>query len=69
MRCMARLVLVHVYRILIIKCKAKKTLVRRLDNVKRDHREVGYESAVWIEMTRWKALVNALMNIRIRKTR
>jgi hypothetical protein len=45
----------------------KLTLVRRLDYIKIYHKEMGCEGADWIEVTQWRALVNALMNILIKK--
>jgi hypothetical protein len=39
------------------------------DNIKMDIREVGWEDMNWIELgqyrDRWRALVNAVMNLRV----
>jgi aspartate carbamoyltransferase regulatory subunit len=45
----------------------KITLVRRLDYVEIEHIEMGCENADWIEVTRWRALVNTVRNIGIHK--
>ena len=54
-------------------CKGKRPLERPTrrweDNIKMDLREVGCGSMDWIELAqdreRWRALVNALMNLRV----
>ena len=62
-----------VYRALVGKPEGKRPLGRpRLkweDNVKMDLQEVGYGGMDWMElvqdMDRWRALVNAVMNLRV----
>jgi hypothetical protein len=62
-----------VYRILVSKRGGKKQLgrLRRRweDNIKMDLKEVGFGSMDWIElaqdMDRWRALVNAVMKLRV----
>jgi len=62
-----------VYRVLIGKPERKRPLGRhRLrweDNIKMDHQEVGCGGMDWIDVAqdrdRWRALVNAVMNIRV----
>ena len=62
-----------VYRILIGKHVGKRPLGRPRrrweDNIKMDLQEVGCGVMDWIELTqdrdRWRALVNAVMNLRV----
>ena len=62
-----------VYRVLMGKPEGKRQLGiprRRWDNsIKMDLQEVGCEGMDWIDLSqdrdRWRALVNAVMNIRI----
>ena len=62
-----------VYRVLVGKPKEKRALRRHSrrwdDNIKMDIQEVGCEDIDWIELTqdrdRWRALVNAVMNLRV----
>ena len=62
-----------VYMILVGKPEGKKQLgrPRRIweDNIKMDLQEVGCGDKDWIELAqdsdRWRALVNAVMNIRV----
>jgi len=61
-----------VYRVLVGKPEGKRLLgtTRRRweDNIKIDLQEVGYGVMDWIELAqdrdRWRALVNAVMNLR-----
>jgi hypothetical protein len=63
----------EVYRFLVGKPEGKRPLVRPRcrwkDNIKMNLHEVGWGSVDWIELAkdkdRWRALVNALMNIRV----
>jgi len=62
-----------VYSVLIGKPEGRRPLGRpRLrweDNIKMDLQEVGCEGMDWIDLTqdrnRWRALVNAVMNLRV----
>ena len=62
-----------VYRVLVGKLEGKRPLGRPRrrweDNVKVDRQEVGCEGMDWIELAhdsdRWRALVNAVMNLRV----
>ena len=62
-----------VYNILVGKPKGKRPLGRPRrrwdDNIKIDLEELGCVGMDWIELTqdrdRWRALVNALMNLRV----
>jgi hypothetical protein len=64
----------NVYRILVGKPKGKGPLGRPrrrwVDNIKMDHREIGRDGIDWIELAqyrdRWRALVNTVMNLRVR---
>jgi hypothetical protein len=61
------------YRILVGRPEGRRPLGRTRrrweDNIKMDIREVGWEDMNWIEMAqdrdRWRALVNAVMNLRV----
>jgi hypothetical protein len=61
------------YRFLVGKPEGKRPLVRPKrrweDNIKMDHQEVGCWGMDWIElaqnMDRWRALVNAVMHLRV----
>ena len=62
-----------VYRVLVGKLEGKRPLGRpRLgweDNIKMDLQEVGRGCGDWMELAqdrdRWRALVNAVMNLRV----
>jgi hypothetical protein len=62
-----------VYRGLVGKPEGKSPLggprCRREDNIRMDLQEVGYVDMEWIELAqgrdRWRALVNAVMNLRV----
>jgi hypothetical protein len=38
---------------------------RWVDNIKMDLREVGWDGKDWIDRDRWRAYVNAVMNLRV----
>ena len=62
-----------VYRVLVGKPEGKRPFGRpRLrweDNIKKNLQEIGCEGMGWIELAedrdRWRALVNAVMNLRV----
>ena len=62
-----------VYRVLVGKPEGKRPLGKRRrrweDNIKMDLQAVGCWGVDWIELAqdreRWRALVNALMNLRV----
>ena len=62
-----------VYRVLVEKPVGKKPLGRPRrrweDNIKMDLQEMGFGVMDWIELAqdrdRWRALVNAVMNLRV----
>jgi hypothetical protein len=62
-----------VYRVLVGKPEGKRTLGRPRhrweDNIEMDLQEVGCGGRDWIELAqdrdRWRALVNAVMNLRV----
>ena len=62
-----------VYRVLVGKSEGKRPLGRSRhrweDNIKMDLQEVGCEGMDWIDLVqdrdRWRALVNAVLNLRV----
>jgi len=62
-----------VYRVLVRKTEGKRPLGRHRrrweDNIKMDVQEAGCGGMNWIELVqdrdRWRALVNAVMNLRV----
>jgi len=64
---------IGVYRVLVGRPEGKRPLGRPRrrweDNIKMDLQEVGCEVMDWIELAqnrdRWRALVNAVMNLRV----
>jgi len=62
-----------IYRVLVGKPEGKRPLGRHRrrweDNIKIDLQEAGFRVMDWIELAQdrdsWRALVNALMNIRV----
>jgi hypothetical protein len=66
-----------VYRVLVEKPGGQRPLGRPRrrweDNIKMDVQEVEFEGMDWIELAqdkdRWRAVVNAVMNLRVYKMR
>ena len=62
-----------VYRVLVVRPEGKRLLrrpnLRWEDNIEMDLQEVGCGGMDWIELAqdtdRWRALVNAVMNLRV----
>jgi len=62
-----------IYKVFVWKPEEKRPLGRRRrrweDNIKMDLQEMGFWCMDWIELTqdrdRWRALVNAVMNLRV----
>jgi hypothetical protein len=63
----------NVYRILVGKPEGKRPLGRPrrrwMDNIKIDNREIGWNDMDWVDQAQdrdqWRALVNAVMNLRV----
>jgi hypothetical protein len=63
----------NVYRILVGNPEGKRPLGRPrrrwVDNIKMDHREIGWDDMDWIDLSQdrdlWRALVNAVINLRV----
>jgi hypothetical protein len=63
----------NAYRILMGTPEGKRPLGRprrrRVDNIKMDLREIGWDGADWIDMTQdrdqWRAHVNTVLNLRV----
>jgi hypothetical protein len=63
----------NAYRILVGKPEGKRLLgrprCRRVDNIKMDLREIGWDGVDWIDMAQdkdqWRTLVNTVLNLRV----
>jgi hypothetical protein len=63
----------NAYRILVEKPDGKRPLGRQrrrwVENIKMDLREIGWDGGDWIDLAhdrdQWRALVNAVMNLRV----
>jgi hypothetical protein len=63
----------HAYRLLVGKSEGKRSLGRPrrmcVDNIKTDLGEIGWGGVDWIGLAQdkdnWRALVNAVMNLRV----
>jgi hypothetical protein len=63
----------NAYRILVGKQEGKRPLGRPRrrweDNIRRDHREIGWGGMDWIDLAQdrdqWKALVNTVVNLQV----
>jgi hypothetical protein len=61
----------NAYRILVGKPEGRRPLgrsrCRRVDNIKMDLREIGWDGIDWTDLTQdrdqWRALVNTVMNL------
>jgi hypothetical protein len=61
----------NAYRILVRKPERERPLGRPrrrwVDYIKMDHREMGWSDMDWINLAQWRALVNMIRNVRVRK--
>jgi hypothetical protein len=63
----------NAYRILVGMSEGKRPLGRprhrKVDNIKMDRREMGWDGFDWIDLARdrdlWRALVNTVMSLRV----
>jgi hypothetical protein len=63
----------NTYRILVRKPERKRPRGRpkrrRMDNIKMDLKEIGWDGVDWIDMARdrdqWRALVSTILNLRV----
>jgi hypothetical protein len=63
----------NAYRVLVGNTERKRPLGRPrrtwVDNIKMDLREIGWDGMDWIDLSQdrdqWRALVNAVMNLRV----
>jgi hypothetical protein len=59
----------NAYRLLVGKGPLGRSRRRRVDNIKMDLLEIGWDGVEWIGLAqdrdKWRALVNAVMNLRV----
>jgi hypothetical protein len=57
----------NVYRILVGKTEGKRPLGRPrhrwVDNIKMDHREIGWDGVDWMDRDQWRARVSTVLNL------
>jgi hypothetical protein len=57
------------YRILVGNPERKRPMGRPrrrwVDNIKMDVRAIGWDGGHWVDRDQWRALVNAVMNLRV----
>jgi hypothetical protein len=50
-------------------CRYNALYIANLDNIKMDHREIGWDGMDWVDVAldrdQWMALVNTVMNLRV----
>jgi hypothetical protein len=51
---------IRLFSVLLIKLKCGW-----VDNIKMDHREVGWDSMDWIDLAQWRTLMNMVMNCQV----